>query len=252
MTSSQRRRTEKARRRARRLAARAASGAVSTTPRLWRGDGQTITVVIANDGKSDAMTFEADGDVFRREPTAEPGTFFECDNCDETVYVEGILPVSERVRDISTFRVSMLFGCRACGSDMTATQQFGVDVGPTTFMTTHPMMRATFLKVLLQSVESGELSPEEAVAAISAEMPELHPIVQWIEKRGATLAIVVSVLLFVLNYVDQRANDDSLTPEDIQRIVRIMEEDEAASAPPPPTPASQTSPTSSPDVPRGK
>lgn len=216
MGNEARRRAKQARREKRRTEPK--SRPRSGDPRI-----RTFVIIHESDGTADWTQYSAPVSLFKDAPTDEPGMTFECPRCGAMTYLEGILALSTMVQDLSSSRVLLQDGCVKCGTTMVA-QQFGFQAADGAVLATHSFVLETFLEALLDDLRSGNITPDEAVTELADKAPNLHPIVEWIERRGATLTLVATVLLALLSYVHEQ-DDKSLSPDDIHKIVTTIESD---------------------------
>lgn len=157
--------------------------------------------------------------VFKEWPTSEPGLTMTCQTCAAMFYVEGIVSSTISTTGIGEPLTVMPHSCPMCGGHMRAQEHIlnlldgGVSV-------THPAFLPLALEELVRQLQDGELTAEQALSKLRST-PTLSPIAKWVEARGASISILVSVLLFAITYLAPPGSNDEppLSPDQMAQVI---------------------------------
>jgi hypothetical protein len=161
--------------------------------------------------------------MFKPAPTSEPGTMFECEDCQWQGYLEGLFSTGSSPNGIAASE-SVMFGlCPECQGNMYAIDHIILNGPEGGISATHPAGLQFALQILLGKLESGEITPDEAVEELRKE-PILRRIVDRLEAYPATTAIVSTTITAILTVLGTQALQDdrepTLTPDQVEQIVK--------------------------------
>lgn len=168
--------------------------------------------------------------MFKPEPTDEPGTMYECEDCGWRGYLEGIFSTHSNPAGIQATE-SVIFGmCPECQGNMYGVDEVILNGPDGGIAASHPAGLQFALERLLGKVKSGDVTPDEAIAVLRQE-PMLRRVVDQIEAHPAVSTITASfvttligVLLTVLftSGGDEPMPVPTITPEQVEQIVESV------------------------------
>lgn len=184
-------------------------------------------------------------EMFKPAPTDEPGTMFACEDCGWEGYLEGMFTTNSDTRGIAAAESALPGMCPDCGGNMYSTSIIVANMAEGGIAASHPAGLRFALEHLLGQVESGEVTPDEAIAELRKE-PVIRRVIDRIEGNPAvstiTAGFVTTLIGVLLTFLitDHSEPEPSITPEQIEQIVESvvseMDEREHQEEQPPPAP----------------
>lgn len=192
-------------------------------------------------------------EMFEPAPTDEPGTMFACEDCGWEGYLEGMFTTNSDPRGIAGAETVLPGMCPDCGGNMYSTSTIVANMAEGGIAATHPAGLRFALERLLSQVETGEVTPDDAIAELRKE-PVIRRIIDLIENYPGvstiTAGFVTTLIGVLLTFLVTERSEPapSITPEQIEQIVesvvsemdeRDQQDEQAPPQPPPHTPGDQ-------------
>jgi len=162
--------------------------------------------------------------LFEPEPTDEPGTMYECEDCKFQGYVEGIFATGSSPNGIQASEMVMFGACPECHGNMYSISWTILNGPEGGISASHPAGLRAALEMLLERLESGEVTADEAVEELRKE-PMFRRILDRLEAHPVTVGLVTGVIYIVLKHLGLDEPDKepppaaTFTPAQVEQII---------------------------------